>query len=123
MRDRVNEAVVLLVTPNLANQKDSIEHQASGDRAEEQYAKEDFDSFAPGEDDPAKAYRRGNRRQADAKDQEENDRPPTAGDPHASILPPNTTSPQCAELLPRFAGFERNELQTAFHCGTLLPMY
>src|SRR5208283_3569726 len=92
VRDGVDEAVVLLVAPNLAHQKNGIEDEAGDNRAEEDDAEKDLDACAPVEDDPAAAHREGHRRQADAEREEEINRFAPAGDPHREIV--NTSPPR-----------------------------
>ena len=64
--DRVDEAIVLLVAANLAQQENRIENQPRRDGAEEDYAQENFDAFAPVEDDPAESDRDCDAGEADA---------------------------------------------------------
>ena len=56
--DGVDETIVLLVPPNLTQQENSVEDQPGGDSAEEDETQEDFDSFAPVENDPAETNSR-----------------------------------------------------------------
>ena len=64
--DGVDETIVLLVPPNLTQQENSVEDQPGCDSAEEDHAQEDFDSFAPIEDDPAETNGHGHARKTDA---------------------------------------------------------
>ena len=66
MGDGVDEAVVLLVATNLADQKDGIEDEAGDDRAKKDDTEENFDALAPVEDDPAAADGEGDRGQTNS---------------------------------------------------------
>src|ERR1700693_5864721 len=70
VRDRVDETIVLLVATNLAQQKNSVKHQAGTDGAEENHTQKNFDPLAPVEDDPAKTNGHRHARQANAQDKE-----------------------------------------------------
>jgi len=50
----INEAIVLLILADLANQEAGVQNEAGNDGAEEEYPKEDFDVLLPVENDPAK---------------------------------------------------------------------
>src|SRR5208282_2497643 len=65
--DRVDEAVMLLVAANLANQKNGIEDEAGNDGAKKNDAKKNLDALAPVEDDPSTADGERHRRQANAE--------------------------------------------------------
>jgi hypothetical protein len=86
VRNSVDEAAVLLVAPNFADQKDRVEHQAGDDGAEKDDAKKDLQTFAPVEDDPAAAHGSGDRRKDDTEGQEERNRFAPAGDSHREIV-------------------------------------
>jgi len=64
--DSVDETIVLLVAADFAQQENRVEDQTGGDGAEEDDAEENFDAFAPVEDDPAESDGHGHARQADA---------------------------------------------------------
>src|SRR5579859_2294823 len=83
---RVDEAVVLLIAANLADQKNCIEDEPGDDGAEKDNAEKDLDAFTPVEDDPSAANGEGKRRQAHAERQEERNRFAPAGDPHREIV-------------------------------------
>src|SRR5690348_6690931 len=55
MGDRVDEAVMLLVAANFADEKNRIEDEAGDDGAKKNDAEKNFDALAPVEDDPAAA--------------------------------------------------------------------
>src|ERR1035438_5739466 len=70
MGDGVDEAVMLLVAANFADQKDRIEDEAGYYGSEKNDAEKNFDALAPVEDDPAAADREGHRRQQNAEREE-----------------------------------------------------
>ena len=78
--DRVDERVVLLVAADLADQKDGVEHEAGDDDQEEDQAEEGQDAFLPVDHQPADVQRDSNGDEADAENDEENDRTAAAGD-------------------------------------------
>lgn len=86
MSDGVDEAVVLLIAANFADQEDGVENESGDDGAEEDDAEKDFDAFAPVEDDPAAADGEGDGSQNDAEAEEESNRLATAGDAHRKIV-------------------------------------
>ena len=86
MGDGVDEAVMLLVAANFADQKNRIEDKAGNDGAEENDAEKNFDALAPVEDDPAAADRERHRRQANAEREECVDRLLAADDAHREIV-------------------------------------
>jgi hypothetical protein len=89
MGDRVDEAVVLLVAANFADQKNRIKDEARNDCAKKNDAQKDLDALAPVEDDPAAADRTGQRRQAHSEREEKINRLLPADDPHRKILTGN----------------------------------
>ena len=86
MRDRVDEAVVLLVATNLTHQENCVEDEASGDSPKKNDAQKNFNASAPVENDPAAADSDSNRRQANAKCQEKIDCLLPADDAHREIV-------------------------------------
>ena len=64
MRDRVNEAVVLLIATNFADQKNRIQHQPGNDGEKKDRTQNEFDFLAPVEDDPADVQCGGRHHQA-----------------------------------------------------------
>ena len=82
----IDEAVMLLIPANLADQKDRVQDEPGDDGAEKDDAQEDLDAFTPVEDDPAAAHRKSHRREADAEGQEECNRFAPAGNPHRGIV-------------------------------------
>jgi hypothetical protein len=65
VRDRVDEAVVLLAAANFADQKNRIQSNSGDDSAEENYSQEDFHAFPPVDDNPAAAHRESQGSKAD----------------------------------------------------------
>ncbi len=61
MGDGIEEAVLLLVAPHFAHQKNSIEDDAGDDEAEENYAQDEGNDLAPVEDDPTDIEHRAQR--------------------------------------------------------------
>ena len=55
MCDRVDEAVVLLVSTNFAYQEAGVQNEAGDHPAEKDNAQENFDVFLPIQNDPAEA--------------------------------------------------------------------
>src|SRR5271166_4193831 len=86
MRNRIDEAVVLLVAANFTDQKNRIEDKARNDSAKENDAQKNSDALAPVEDDPSAADRTRHRRQAHAQGEEEVDRFLAADDAHREIV-------------------------------------
>ena len=91
MSDGVDETVVLLIAPDLSDQKTGVEDEARGDCAEEDDPEKDANTFAPIEDDPAKADRDRDRSQDDSEGEKEYDFAAPAN-PHAEILTRETTA-------------------------------
>ena len=60
----IDEAVVLLIPPDLADQKARVENDAGSNRAKEDESQENPNVGAPVQDDPAAAHRNRNARQA-----------------------------------------------------------
>src|ERR1700722_8675804 len=83
MRNGVYKTVVLLAAPQLAHQKNRIDYHAGDNQREENDAEKQQHALAPVEDDPADVERDGQRHQADAQAEEENDGPAAARDAHA----------------------------------------
>jgi len=63
MSDGVNEAVVLLVTANFADEKAGVEDEAGGNGSKEDDPEKNANFLSPVEDDPAKANRADDRGQ------------------------------------------------------------
>src|ERR1019366_7595281 len=82
----IDEAVVLLVAPDFAHQKDGIENESGDNGAKEDDAENDFDAFAPVEDDPAAAHGKGDRSQNHSEAEEERNRFAPAGNSHRKIV-------------------------------------
>src|SRR5579872_593945 len=53
--DRIDEAIVLLIALDFADEKNCIENQSGGNGPEKDDAEKDFNAFAPVEDNPTKA--------------------------------------------------------------------
>ncbi len=79
VRDGVDERVVLLVAPDLANQERRVEDEAGDDGGENQAAEQEGDDFSKGEDHPSHVERNRQRHQADAEGDEEGDDALTPG--------------------------------------------
>ncbi len=73
VRDGVDERVVLLVAPDLANQERRVEDEARDDGGEYQAAEQEGDDFSKGEDHPSHVERNRQRHQTDAEGDEESD--------------------------------------------------
>src|ERR1700688_1153203 len=86
MSDRVDEAVMLLVAANFADEKNRIEDEASDYGAKKNDAEKNFDAFAPVEDDPAAADRERQCREANAKREEKINCFLAADDAHRKIV-------------------------------------
>src|SRR5208282_3964463 len=84
--NRVDEAVVLLVAANFADQKNRIEDKPGYYGPEKNDAEKNFDACAPVEDDPSAADGKGYGRQADAQREEEVNRLLPANDAHREIV-------------------------------------
>ena len=89
MGNRVDEAVVLLITANFADQKNRVENEAGNDDEKKYAAEEKFEAFAPVEDDPADVQRERRRNQANAQRDEEVDGLLPADDPHRKKVSPS----------------------------------
>ncbi len=57
MRYRVQETVVLFVSPDFANKENRIYHDAQRDETKKNYAEDERNDFAPIENDPADVQR------------------------------------------------------------------
>jgi hypothetical protein len=53
MRDRIEEAVLLLISPNLADKKDCVDDQTRNEHTEENDAEDERNYLPPVKDDPA----------------------------------------------------------------------
>ncbi len=78
VRHRVDERVVLFVSPDLADQEDRVEDDAGDDEREDEDAEDQQAGFAPVDDDPADVEEQRGGGKADAEDDEKRDRPPPA---------------------------------------------
>ena len=76
MRDGVDERVVLLVAPDLADEECGVEDEAGDDGGEDDDAQDQQARVADVEHDPADVQRHGQRHQADAEGDEERDGAP-----------------------------------------------
>ncbi len=74
MRDGVDEAVVLLVAPDLQDEKHRVDDEAGDDQAEQDHAEDDWDNAAGIGDDPADIERNGGCNEQHAQRDEECDR-------------------------------------------------
>ena len=79
VRHRVHERVVLLVEPDLADEKGRVEDEAGDDGGKHQAADEQRDQLAKREHHPADVERNGQRHQAHAEGHEEGDDALAAG--------------------------------------------
>src|ERR1700681_2760743 len=70
MSDGVDEAVVLFVAANFADEKNRIEDEAGDYGAKKNDAEKNFDALTPVEDDPAAADRERDGREANAEREE-----------------------------------------------------
>lgn len=59
MRNRINEAVMLFVTSDFADQEDRVQDKTGDDDEEEDAPEEKFETFAPMKDDPTDVERDG----------------------------------------------------------------
>src|ERR1700756_3056331 len=82
MGNRVNEAVVLLVTANFVDEKNCVESNSGNDGTEENDSQEDFDAFAPVDDNPAAAYGERQGSKAGPESQKDGERLATGGNAH-----------------------------------------
>src|SRR5208337_1255564 len=78
----IQEAVLLLVAPDLAHQKDGIEYDARDNKAEEDNAENQRNDFAPVKDDPTDVEHHRRRGQTDAQRDKERNGGLAAGDAH-----------------------------------------
>ena len=79
VRDGVHERVVLLVPPNLADEKGRVQDEAGDDGGKHEAADEQRDQLSEREHHPADVERNGQRHQADAEGDEEGDDALAAG--------------------------------------------
>src|ERR1700684_3475867 len=86
MSDRVDEAVMLLIAANFADQKNRVEDKTGDDGAKENDAEKDPYALAPVEDDPSAANRKRHRRQTNAQREKSVNRFLSADDAHRRIL-------------------------------------
>jgi hypothetical protein len=95
MRNRIDKAVMLLVAPNFADQKDRIEDKAGRDGAKENDAQKNSDALAPVEDNPAAANRNRQTRQANSEREKKINRLLPANDPHREIVKGRVSGVRC----------------------------
>ena len=89
MGNSVDEAIMLLIAANFADQKNRIENEPGNDDEKEYAAEEKFEAFAPVEDDPADVQRERRRNQANAQRDEEVDGLLPTDDPHRKKVSPS----------------------------------
>ena len=94
MGDRIDEAVMLLVTPDLVDQEAGIDDETRNQHGEQDHAQKQQHALAPVKDDPAniQPYRQGH--EANAEHHKKRDGLAAAGDAHSRILPPLEGKPQ-----------------------------
>ena len=85
MRNGVDERIVLLIAADLPHQKKRIENYAADDDPQQQDAKEEKNSGAPGKQNPTDIEEEDDEDQGRAQGNEKRDRPFAAAD-HASSL-------------------------------------
>ena len=86
MGDRIDEAVMLLVAPNFADQKNRVHDETGGNHTKKNDAEKNFDTLAPVENRPATTNRSRQPRQANPERQESIDRLLAADDAHREIV-------------------------------------
>ena len=86
MRDGVQEAVLPLIAPDLADQEDGVKDETGNEYAEEDYAENNVNNPAliDGDDNPSHVERDGQPHQANAESNEKGDGPAPARDIHRS---------------------------------------
>src|SRR5580692_10220754 len=86
MGDGIQEAVLLLISPNLPHQKDGVDDQSCDEQSKEDDAKYERDNLAPVENDPTDIEddRQGN--ETSPKGDEERDGFGTARDAHDVLV-------------------------------------
>src|SRR5262249_11435179 len=80
--DGVKKAVLLLVAPHFAYQKDGVQNHAHDNDGEEDNSQHEWDDFAPVKDDPADVEYGRDPGDENAERNEERDRGGAAGDAH-----------------------------------------
>src|SRR6266446_6537532 len=86
--DRIDEAVMLLVAPDLPHQEDGVHDHAGDDEREKDQAEEQQNTFAPVENDPSDIEGNRQRHQANAQAEKEDDGSASARDAHGSSSMP-----------------------------------
>src|ERR1700733_4831048 len=85
MRDRVDEAAVLLIQANFAHEESSVQDHPENNRGKYNYAEEQHDALAPVQDDPAHVKRNRQGHQRYAQHKEKCNRLSAACDTHGSV--------------------------------------
>src|ERR1700745_1717671 len=83
MGDGIDKTVMVLAAPHLPHQEDRVHHHSCNQKSKEHDPEKQQHTLAPIEDDPTDVKRNCQRDQADASDDEENDRSTPTGDPHS----------------------------------------
>ena len=82
MRDGIDEAVVLFVAADFADEEDGVQNHSGDDRGEKNHAEKQQHAFAPIEDGPADSEGYGQGYEGAAQHDEEGDRFSAARDLH-----------------------------------------
>jgi hypothetical protein len=90
VRDGVDERLVLLVAPDLADQEDCVENDAGDDERKDENAGQQETGFPPIEDHPADVERERATDQSGAQDDEKRDRFSAPAEPHLTGAPAHT---------------------------------
>ena len=114
MCDRIDEAVMLLVAPNFADQKNRIQNQSRHDRAKKNNAQKNPDALPPVKDDPSTPHRKRHRRQADSQREEKIDGLLSANDPKPTIAAAPRAFPDTCHLTPDTCFSRRQRKQHSF---------
>jgi hypothetical protein len=88
MCHRIDERVMLLIAPDLANQKGRVQHNTGDDDGHQQNAKEEQDAGMPFEDDPTEIEEEHDGNEPNTKRDEECNGSVTARNYHATRLEP-----------------------------------
>ncbi len=95
MGDGIDETVVPLAAPQLAHQKNGVDHHPRDDQRKEDDAEEQQHALAPVQDDPADVERDRQRNQADPQAEEKHDRSAAARNAHQGSLRHDSTASEC----------------------------
>src|SRR3954465_14514880 len=82
MRNCIDKAVMLLVAPHFAHEKNGIYHHSGNDQSKKDDAEEQQHALTPIEDDPADVESNRERNQANAQAEKERNRSTAARDAH-----------------------------------------